>query len=87
MGDDDLIRRGDALKVVSVYGTVVSQTAEIAALPALPAPVAELVDMLNEPVATHTDAEWIARRAAALAKIGDAAPTVGDVGASDGQAG
>jgi len=35
MSDDDLIRRGDALKVVSVYGTVVSQTAAIAALPAV----------------------------------------------------
>lgn len=33
--DDDLIRRGDALKVVSVYGTVLSHTDDIRALPAV----------------------------------------------------
>jgi hypothetical protein len=56
-GDDDLIRRGDALNVLRPYGSLIDVIDRIAALPAVtpqPAPdVAALVDALRTLVALN----------------------------------
>ncbi len=82
--DNDLIRRGDALEICTAYGFSRADECRdgIAALPAVSAPVAELVEALRELIAAQDpDAGEMSRKLA----LKDARAALARIGGSDGQ--